>query len=189
MTTLLFMSGSQRRESFNSRLLANLAQRLEGRCLTDIIQPIDLPLFNQDLEDSPTIIGQVAALHQRIRAADGLIVASPEYNGQMTPYLVNIVAWVSRLAYYDSRFENPFCDRPLVLCSASTGHSGGAAGMSHARALFHYVGSLIVDDSICVPYAHEAWTGRGYEFDPFCEEQIDSVMARFLQQIHQPAMA
>jgi hypothetical protein len=45
-----------------------------------------------------------------------------------------IVAWVSRLAHVDGRFDNPFCDHPLLLCSASTGRSGGAIAMPHARA-------------------------------------------------------
>jgi chromate reductase len=183
MTTLLFVSGSQRQGSLNSRLLRNVAQRLEGRCRVDMLESaeIDLPLFNQELEDTPAVIGRVAALHQRFKASDGIVVASPEYNGQLTPYLMNIVAWVSRLAHVDSRFDNPFYGHPLMLCSASTGQSGGALAMPHARALFDYVGCLITSDSICVPYADQAWTGNGYAFDPFFDEQIDATTDSFLQ--------
>jgi NAD(P)H-dependent FMN reductase len=183
VTTLLFVSGSQRRESLNSRLLGNVAQRLDGRCRIDMLEPadVDLPMFNQELEDKPEVIDRVAALHQRFKASDGIVVASPEYNGQLTPYLMNIVDWVSRLPYIDSRFDNPFCDRPLLLCSASTGRSGGAIAMPHARALFGYVGCLIIGDSICVSYADQAWTGSRYVFDPFFDEQIDGTTDRFLQ--------
>jgi chromate reductase, NAD(P)H dehydrogenase (quinone) len=185
VTTLLFVSGSQRCGSFNSRLLRNVAQRLEGRCRIDMLVPadIDLPLFNQELEDTPEVIDRVAALHRRFKSSDGIVVASPEYNGQPTPYLVNIVAWVSRLAHVDNRFDNPFHGHPLMLCSASTGRSGGALAMPHARALFAYVGSLIAGDAICVPYADQAWTGSGYVFDPFFDEQIDATTENFLQQV------
>jgi NAD(P)H-dependent FMN reductase len=183
VTTLLFVSGSQRRESLNSGLLRNVAQRLNGRCRVDMLDSadVDLPLFNQDLEDSPAVIERVAALHQRFKASDGLVVASPEYNGQLTPYLVNIVAWVSRLAHIDSRFDNPFYGCPLMLCSASTGRSGGSLAMPHARALFDYVGCLIAGDPICVPYADQAWTGDRYAFDPFFDEQINATADSFLQ--------
>jgi chromate reductase, NAD(P)H dehydrogenase (quinone) len=186
MISLLFVSGSQRRESWNSRLLRNFARRLEGRCEIDMLGPTDveLPLFNQELEDTPALIDRVAAIHSRFTETDAIVVASPEYNGQLTPYLVNIVAWVSRLAHIESRFDNPFCDRPLLLCSASTGRSGGAVAMPHARALFAYVGSPIFADSISVPYADQAWTGSGYEFDPFFDEEIDATIDRFLQLVH-----
>lgn len=182
MTTLLFVSGSQRRESWNSRLLRDVAQRLDGRCRIDMLEPadVDLPLFNQDLEDSRELIARAAALHRRFNASDGMVVASPEYNGQLTPYLMNIVAWVSRLAHVDGRFDNPFCDHPLLLSSTSTGRSGGAMAMPHARALFGYVGCLIVGGSICVPHADQAWTGAGYAFDPFFDEHIATTTERFV---------
>ncbi len=191
MTTLLFVSGSQRRGSLNSGLLRYVAQRLEGRCRIDTLEPseVDLPLFNQDLEDAPIVVDRAAALHQRFKASDGIVVASPEYNGQLPPYLTNIVAWVSRLAYVDSRYDNPFCDRPLLLCSASTGRSGGAIAMPHARALFGYVGCLIIGDSICIPYADQAWTGNEYVFDPFFEEHIDATVNRFVQLVQALAYA
>jgi chromate reductase, NAD(P)H dehydrogenase (quinone) len=182
MTTLLLLSGSQRRESFNTRLLQYLAQYLDGRCNVDMIDPtqVDLPLFNQDLEDDPIIMGRVAMLHQRFSASHGMIVASPEYNGQLTPFLKNIVDWVSRLSYIDNRFDSPFRDRPALLCSASTGWSGGAVSMPHVRALFGYVGCLVIGETICIPNAHQAWSGDGYQFDPFFDAQICDVTDRAL---------
>jgi NAD(P)H-dependent FMN reductase len=183
MTTLLLLSGSQRRESFNTRLLQYLAQYLDGRCIVDMIDPtqVDLPLFNQDLEDDPIIMGRVAMLHQRFSDSHGIIVACPEYNGQLTPFLKNIVDWVSRLSYIDNRFDNPFRDRPALLCSASTGWSGGAVSTPHARALFGYVGCLVIGETICIPNAHQAWLGDSYQFDPFFDAQICDATDRVLQ--------
>lgn len=182
MTTLLLLSGSQRRESFNTRLLQYLAQYLDGRCIVDMIDPtqVDLPLFNQDLEDDPIIMGRVAMLHQRFSASHGMIVASPEYNGQLTPFLKNIVDWVSRLSYIDNRFDSPFRDRPALLCSASTGWSGGAVSIPHVRALFGYVGCLVIGETICIPNANQAWSVDGYQFDPFFDAQICDATDRAL---------
>jgi NAD(P)H-dependent FMN reductase len=183
MTTLLLVSGSQRRDSFNSRLLRDLAGRLAWRCTIDLLEPnsIGLPLFDQDLEGDSTVIARVAALHRRFEASDGIVVASPEYNGQLPAYLKNMVDWVSRLAHIDARFDNPFRDRPVLLCSASTGWSGGAVAIPHARALFGYVGGLVIGETVCIPHANEAWAEDGYTFDPFFDEQIDGAVARVLQ--------
>ena len=182
MTQLLLLSGSQRQASLNTRLLHHLAQHLEGSCtlLSADAYTQSLPLFNQDLEDAPSVKAQVSALHQVLMACVGVVVASPEYNGQLTPYLKNIVDWVSRLAYIDPAFENPFLDKPVLLTSASTGGSGGSFGLPSARALFGYVGGIVFGESISVPYAHQAWTDMGYFFDADFEDRVQSTCLRFV---------
>ena len=180
---LLLIPGSQRTESFNARLLDDFALRLEGLCEVDLLRPgqVDLPLFNQDLESSPEIVARVAAVHRRMARCHGLIVASPEYNGQLTPYLKNLVDWVSRLARIDAACGNAFVDRPTLLCSASTGGSGGALAIPHARALFGYVGCVVIGDTVCIPHAGRAWTGDGYAFGPDVDEQIGAALQRVLR--------
>jgi chromate reductase, NAD(P)H dehydrogenase (quinone) len=183
MKTLLLIPGSQRRDSYNARLLRNIGSRLQGRCAIDMLEPseVDLPLFDQDLEADPVVVERVARLHRRFEASDGMVVASPEYNGQPTPYLKNLIDWVSRLAHLSSNLDNPFLDRPLLLCSASTGWSGGTIGLTHARALFAYVGCVIVANSISVPNAAEAWTGDSFLFDPFFDAEIDDAIEQLLR--------
>jgi len=184
MTQLLLLSGSQRQESLNARFLNHIAQQLEGPCdfLTAMPFAENLPLFNQDLENDPAVRAQVAELHQAFVACDGIVVASPEYNGQLTPYLKNMIDWVSRLAYIDSSFDNPFVDKPVLLCSVSTGNSGGSVGIPFARALFGYVGGIVFGETLCVPFAHQAWTEAGYFFDGEFEDRIQSVSQRFAEQ-------
>jgi chromate reductase, NAD(P)H dehydrogenase (quinone) len=181
---LLLLSGSQRQASFNVRLLNHIAQHLETSCSFLTAEPFaeHLPLFNQDLENRPEVRAQVAELHAVFMACDGIVVASPEYNGQLTPYLKNIIDWVSRLAYIDPSFQNPFVDKPVLLCAASTGSSGGATGIPSARALFGYVGGLVFGETLCVPLAHEAWTEAGYFFNDDFESRIYSVSQRFALQ-------
>jgi chromate reductase len=81
----------------------------------------------------------------------------------------------------DGQFANPFLDRPLLLCSASTGWSGGALGMPHARALFAYVGCAVMDDSINVAHVAEAWTGTAFAFDPFFDAEIDGAILQIVR--------
>src|SRR5664279_3161648 len=183
MTKLLLVSGSQRRASLNTALLRDISWRLEGRCALDMLEPaqVGLPLFDEDLEADAVVVERVAAVHRRFEGCHGIVVASPEYNGQLPPYLKNMVDWVSRLAHIDHRFDNPFGDRPVLLCSASTGWSGGAVAVPHARALFGHVGCAVLGETLCVAHAAQAWSGDGYVFDPFFDELIDRATDRILK--------
>ena len=191
MTRLLLLCGSARQASFNLQLLRDLAQRLHRRCEVDLVDPaeLSLPLFNEDLEHQAVVVAQVAALQRRILACDGLVVATPAYNGQLPPFLKNIVDWVSRLPHVDARFDNAFEDLPVLLCSATTGRRGAAEVIPFARALFGYVGSRVCDAVIRVPSAHEIATDRGFEFDPFFDEEIDSALEELLGACQRPACA
>ncbi len=183
MSKLLFVSGSLRRDSFNTRLLRFLAQSLAERCGVDFLEPaqVDLPFFDEDLETQPALVERVAALHHRFQACDGLVVASPEYNGQPTAYLKNLIDWISRWAHIDPQCKNPFPGRTLLLCSASTGWSGGAVALPQARALFAYVGCLVAAETICVPYADQVWMENQFSFDPFFEDRLHAACESFLQ--------
>jgi chromate reductase len=185
MTRLLLISGSLRRDSLNSRLLQHLRPRLAGHATVDLLEPqqVQLPLFDQDREHDADLLAPLSALHARIAASDGVIVASPEYNGQPSAYLKNLVDWVSRMGCIDGHSASPFCDRPLLLCSASTGWSGGAVAMPHARALFAYVGALVIGDAVSIPYADQAWDpDLGFAFDPYYETRLDAATQRLLTQ-------
>ena len=182
MTRLLLVAGSPRRASLNAGLLAELALRLQGRCEIDVLQPAEvrLPVFNQDLEQDAATMAEVVTLHRRFAACDGLVIASPEYNGQLPPYLKNLIDWVSRLPHVDPRADNPFLQCPVLLCSASTGWSGGALAIPHARALFGYLGADVLGEPLCVPHADQAWDGQAFVFDPFFEDRIDGAAERIL---------
>ena len=181
MSRMLMLSGSQRRESFNSRLLSHVAGRLPGYLSVDSLEfrDCDLPMFNQDLETDAPTVERVVALHQRVLQADGLIVASPEYNCLPTPYLKNVVDWISRLPRIDPKIQNAFHGLPVLLCSASTGWSGGVSGLTSARTLFSCLGAIVVGEQISVAQADKCWTGDRYRFGPAIEDHIGAVLERF----------
>ena len=186
MKNILLFSGSQRRDSLNTRLLNYVSSSLRTTFSIEFLGPdqVNLPLFNQDLEGNPSVISSVFEVHEKFNASDGIIVASPEYNGQVTPFLKNTVDWVSRLAYIDHALDNPFLDRPVLLCSASTGAGGGALGQNSARALFAYVGGLVLGDSICLPYADQLITGKTLSCPPYFEQQVAYSISRFAQLVN-----
>lgn len=185
MTRLLLVPGSLRAGSFNLRLLRDIAQRLHGRCEVDLLLPrqVGLPLFDQDLEGEPGVMAQVRALHRRFAGAHGLVVASPAYNGQLTPYLKNLVDWVARLPEVDYTTTSAFLDRPVLLCSATRARwDGEPAVIPNARALFGHVGALVLGETVHLPRAAETWTADGFGFSPRMEAELEGAVAHVLRQ-------
>jgi chromate reductase len=181
---LLLFPASLRRQSHQRRLLRYLEPVIGAGCDIDILEPTEvrLPLFDQDLEQSDAVRSEVIGLHDRFSAADGLIVASPEYNGHVSAYLKNTLDWVSRLSRIDPRYaeSTPFQGRPVLLASASTGWTGGLLGLQNARSMFSYLGCLVVADQICVSDAEQWITGNDYQFEDRFAEHIRNVLTRFV---------
>ena len=162
MTRILLICGSQRPASLNARLLGEVARYIPPSITTDRLERVTLPLFDQDIEGDAQVLAEVAALHARVLAADALILASPEYNGLMTPYLKNMVDWASRLPRIDGAAANAFLDKPVLLCSATPGWTGGGLGILALRPLFGHIGAIPFGEAICLPYAGAAWDEAGH---------------------------
>ena len=181
MTRLLLICGSQRRISLNARLLDEVASYVPAPIQCDRLRDVEvaLPLFNQDLEDEPALRDKLACLHSRFAQADGLIIASPEYNGTITPYLKNLIDWISRLPHIAPGTPNAFLDKPVLLCSATPGWSGGGVGIPALRALLGYVGAISFGETINLPYGTEAWDAEGKLDTMLAELDWPSCVARF----------
>ena len=181
MKNVLFLSGSQRKDSFNRRLLNNLAKRIEGKVVIDMVKSgeVDFPLFDQDMEFNPEIQENVFAFHARISSSDAMVIACPEYNGLITPFLKNTIDWVSRLQYLNSGCANAFIDKPVLLVSASTGWSGGAVGLPSARTLFGYVGCHVMGGSITIPNINQHINEFEMVFNSDYENLINFHLNRF----------
>jgi chromate reductase len=117
---VLTICGSLRRGSFNAmvqRALPSLAP--EGMALKPAPSFAEFPLYNADIQNSTGFPGPVNVLADAIRAADGVIFCTPEYNFGIPGGLKNAIDWVSRLP------NQPFAGKPIALLSASPGPLGG----------------------------------------------------------------
>src|SRR6185503_1797975 len=85
------------------------------------------PIYNFDIQNSTGEPADVIAWADAIRAADGVIIVSPEYNWSIPGGLKNAIDWVSRMR------EIPFKDKPVALQSASTGPLGASRMQYHLR--------------------------------------------------------
>jgi len=117
---VLTICGSLRKGSYNAmlqRALPGLAP--EGMTLKAAPSYAELPLYNADIQNSTGFPAGVNVLADAIRAADGVIFCTPEYNFGIPGGLKNAIDWVSRLQ------NQPFAGKPIALQSASPGPLGG----------------------------------------------------------------
>ncbi|RJE85756.1 NADPH-dependent FMN reductase [Paracoccus onubensis] len=126
MTTILGLSGSLRRASFNSGLLrAARDVAPEGVSLT-IGSIADVPLYDGDAEVAQGTPAAVAELNRQLADADGLLLVSPEYNNGIPGVFKNAIDWMSR-----GEGGKNFRGKPVAVTGASPGNFGTAHAQSH----------------------------------------------------------
>jgi len=124
MTHLVALSGSLRRESLNTTLANAFAELAPAGVSVEVFTPAGVPLYDADLEAAEGIPEAVAVLKERISAAHGMILVTPEYNQGVPGVLKNTVDWLSRPP---ADIRHVFGERPLALCGASAGRGGSRA--------------------------------------------------------------
>jgi len=132
MTHILVIVGSLRRESFNRKLAQALVKLAPAGFDFSFAEIGDLPLYNQDDDDHPA--EPVKRLKGEIKAADGLMFVTPEYNRSVPGVLKNALDHASR-PYGQSAWK----DKPAGVIGASIGAIGTAVAQQHLRTMLAYL--------------------------------------------------
>src|SRR5439155_23545899 len=122
-------AGSLRRASYNRGLLRAARSLAPKGMNIHILDILDIPLYNEDVHERgfPEAVAQFRA---RIRAADALLIVTPEYNYSVPGVLKNAIDWASCPP------EQPFQDKPIAIMGASTGLFGTTRAQRHLRQMF-----------------------------------------------------
>jgi chromate reductase len=129
---ILGIAGSLRRQSYNRSALRAAAQLVPPDATIDIFELDGIPGFNEDEEKNPP--AQVVELKKRIRAADAILIVTPEYNYSVPGVLKNAIDWASR-PYGDSAWTG----KPAAIMGASIGTIGTARAQYHLRQIFVFL--------------------------------------------------
>lgn len=163
-------AGSLRKRSLNRAILAAASELLPEGAKLEIFDLEGIPPFNQDLEKQPP--DRVREFKAKIRAADALLIASPEYNYSVPGVLKNAIDWASR-PYGDSAFEG----KPVALMGASVGNLGTARAQYHLRQTFVFLDMHPLNrPEVMVPSAHEKIDKEGKVTDPATRERIKELL-------------
>jgi chromate reductase, NAD(P)H dehydrogenase (quinone) len=175
---ILAFAASARRESLNRKFLAVAVQaaRDQGAEVTVAdLNELDLPLYHGDLEDRDGLPAHAVALIALIKAHHGLLVASPEYNGMITPLLKNTIDWCSRAD------DNPFEGKVAAVLSASPGPLGAVRSLVMAQQLLMKLGCVVVPGQCYLTHASKAFDAEGKLLEERSVKAAQALAAKLLQ--------
>ena len=148
--TILGIAGSLRAGSHNTQLLRLAAEELpEGVELVVFDGLAEIPAFDEDLEDLAP--DAVDALKVAIAEADGILIATPEYNGSIPGALKNALDWVSRPIA-----ESPIRRKPVAVIGASTSAFGAVWAQRELKKVLGVMGARVLDVELPVAKADRA---------------------------------
>ena len=177
MTKLVGISGSLRQGSFNTALLRAAGDLMPDGATLEIRSIAEIPLYNGDLEQSDGVPAAVTALKEAIAAADGLLIATPEYNNSIPGVLKNTIDWLSRPA---SDIPRVFGGKPVAVMGASPGPFGTILSQNAWLPVFKTLGAqLWSGERLLVSRAREAIGEDGSIIDGKIRERLRVFMQDF----------
>lgn len=178
MVTLIGISGSLRKGSYNTALLRSAAELLPPGARLQIESIRDIGLYDGDVESEQGIPAPVAALKQAIASADGLVLATPEYNNAMPGVLKNAIDWLSRPPADIARV---FGGRPVALMGATPGLFGTTLGQNAWLPVLRTLGAeLWTGGRMQVPRAQGLFSADGTLTDEKQRERVKTFMEGFV---------
>lgn len=174
---ILVFAGSIRTGAYSGKT-ADVAQKelaQQGAEVTRIsLADYPLPIMDQDLEAERGVPDNAVRLARLFSAHDGILIATPEYNGGMPPLLKNAIDWISRVRTDNGRPLRPLPGRVAAICSSSDGHWGGIRSAAHLRQVLSHIQMEVVAPQCSVPNAGEAFDEDG----AFREERLRKSMQK-----------
>jgi chromate reductase len=172
--SILAIAGSLRKDSYNKGAL-RAAQALcpEGAKI-EIYDIAGLPLFNQDEERNPT--AKVSEFKQKIRAADAILLATPEYNYGVPGVMKNALDLASR-PYGD----NAWSGKPVALMSAAVSVAGGIRAQYHVRQSFVFLNmEAVVQPEVAIGSAPQRFDDKGNLTDETSKKMIRQLLENLI---------
>jgi len=163
---VLGVVGSLRADSYNAQLLDAAAGTFPaGASLSRFNGLRDIPPYEEGIADPPSVV----ALKEAIAEADGVLFATPEYNGSIPGQLKNALDWVSR------PFEhNVLRNKPVAVIGTSTGMFGAIWAQAELRKVLGLIGARVLDRDTPIPLAEASFVGG--QLDPDLLEAVAATM-------------
>lgn len=183
MPTVLAISGSLRTGSYNTSLLKVATAMLEQKGAdveTFDFRVFPLPIYDADSERTDGFPESVLHLKSRVKAADAIVLAGPEYNTGPTPLLKNAIDWVSR-RNPDRGAANEWDRKVVAVISASPGQFGGVRAQAVYRSALGFLGAFVLPDLVTLPLASDAFDEAGNLLNERTKAALDRNMTNLLE--------
>jgi len=135
---VLVICGSLRKNSYNAALARALPALAPPEMKLITAPPLDsFPLYNADIQEASGFPPAAENMFTAVKAADGVLFVTPEYNWSMPGVLKNAIDWVSRMQ------DQPLSGKPVAIQSCSQGPLGGARMQYHWRMSMTFLNAFI----------------------------------------------
>ncbi len=168
--SILAFGGSLRRGSYNKALLRAAEEMVPSDARLEVFDITGIPVFNQDLETKPPAV--VKEFKAKIRAADAILIATPEYNYSIPGFLKNAIDSASR-PYGDNAFDG----KPVAVMGASVGTLGTARAQYHLRQSCVFLNMHPLNQpEVMVPLVQDKVDGSGRLTDQKTRDKIKELL-------------
>ena len=175
IVTILGFAGSLRKDSYNKSLLRAAAELVPKDARIEVFDLEGIPVFNQDFENQPP--EKVKEFKRKIRAADAILIATPEYNYSIPGILKNAIDWASR-PYPDNAFDG----KPVAIMGASIGMLGTARAQYHLRQCFVFLNMYPVNKpEVMVAFAPEKFDENGNLKDEQTKNRVAGLLEALVE--------
>ncbi|KAF1301047.1 NADPH-dependent FMN reductase [Candidatus Enterococcus willemsii] len=175
MVKLIGLVGTNSEQSTNRQLLQFMAQHFAEQAEIEVVEIKEIPIFNKPLErEIPAIVQTIA---DKIEAADGVIISTPEYDHAVTASLMNALSWLSYGIY-------PFVDKPVMITGASYGTLGSSRAQMHLRQILdspELKARIMPSSEFLLSHSLQAFDQENQLKDKEQVEQLDGLFYDFLQ--------
>lgn len=180
---VLGFAGSLREDSFNKKMVRHALHgaKLAGAETTFVdLRDLALPLYDEDLVEKHGIPKQVLELKTLLKTHQGLLIASPEFNGSLTAVLKNALDWAS-VSTEGEKLYASYRDKVCGIMSASPGAMGGLRGLSHLRLVLNYLSVMVLPEQWAVGKSHDAFDSNGKLKDSKLSALVEKLGARVVE--------
>jgi chromate reductase len=167
------LCGSLRRASINRHVLRLAGELMPAGMKLDTVEWRDIPVFDGDMLTAG-LPASVAAVRERIRRADGVLIATPEYNFSIPGGLKNMIDWTSR------GDDQPWASKPVAIVTASPGPVGGARVQYDLRKVMLFLNAAtLVKPEVFIGLAGGKFDAQGRCSDEGTKKFVGDQMVAF----------
>ena len=176
MKKIVLISGSFRKNSYNTALLKYIENKYKEKANIKILDISKLPYFNEDLENSLSPV--VISFKKEVESADGIIISTPEYNYSIPGVLKNAIDWLSR-------GDKKILDRKhAAIMSASLSIIGGARAQVELKKILQSLNmNILYKPDVYVTDSYSKIDDSGKITDSFTRNIIEKLFETFLDKL------
>lgn len=175
MKKIIGLVGTNSDQSTNRQLLQFMARHYTEHAEIELMEIDQLPLWNKP--ENYTVLPEVQAMADEIEAADGVVIATPEYDHAPTAALTNALAWLSYKTY-------PFLNKPVMIVGASYGTLGSSRAQIQLQQLLEspeIKAHVMPSSEFLLGHSLEAFNADGHLVFENKVAELDTIFENFLQ--------